>query len=213
MKVLYVYAHPEPKSFNSVLKDIALDTLKETGHEIILSDLYAMKFNPVLTATDFPERKNLEVFKPFFEAIKASKEGTFAPDIKGEMEKVKWADMLIFQFPMYFTAMPAIMKGWIDRVLAPGFGFNPITNSIYDTGLLKDKYAMLVTTTGSPKKMYSEGGAHGDLNKHLESLTHCVFEYMGMKVLPSYIIYEASNMLKERGTKELKNYKTQLLQF
>ena len=213
MKVLYVYAHPEPKSFNSVLKDIALDTLKETGHEIILSDLYAMKFNPVLTATDFPERKNLNVFNPFFEAIKASKEGTFAPDIKGEMEKVKWADMLIFQFPIYYTAMPAIMKGWIDRVLAPGFGFNPITNSIYDTGLLKGKCAMLVTTTGSPKTMYSEGGAHGDLNKHLESLTHCVFEYMGLKVLPSHIIYEASNMLKGRGTKELEKYKTQLLKF
>ena len=212
MKVLYVYAHPEPKSFNSVLKDIALDTLKETGHEIILSDLYAMKFNPVLTATDFPERKNLEVFKPFFEAIKASKEGTFAPDIKGEMEKVKWADMLIFQFPMYFTAMPAIMKGWIDRVLAPGFGFNPITNSIYDTGLLKGKYAMLVTTPGSSKTMYSEGGAHGDLNKHLESLTHCVFEYMGLKVLPSHIIYEASSMSREKGTEELKNYRKQLLE-
>ncbi len=213
MKVLYVYAHPEPKSFSSALKDIALDTLKGTGHEIILSDLYAMKFNPVLTTTDFPERKNLEVFKPFFEAIKASKEGTFAPDIKEEMEKVKWANMLIFQFPIYFTAMPAIMKGWIDRVLAPGFGFNPITNSIYDTGLLKGKYAMLVTTTGSSKTMYSEGGAHGDLNKHLKSLTHCVFEYMGLKVFSSHIIYEVSNMLKERETKELEKYKTQLLKF
>jgi len=164
MKVLYVYAHPEPKSFNSALKDIALDTLKGTGHEIILSDLYAMKFNPVLTATDFSDRKNLKVFKPFFEAIKASKEGTFAPDIKREMEKVKWADMLIFQFSIYYTAIPAIMKGWIDRVLAPGFDFNPITNSIYDAGLLKGKYAMLTTTTGSPKTMYSEGGA-------LETLT------------------------------------------
>jgi len=61
--------------------------------------------------------------------------------------------------------------------------------------------------------MYSEGGAHGDLNKHLESLTHCVFEYMGLKVLPSHIIYEASNMLKGRGTKELEKYKTQLLKF
>ena len=89
MKILYVYAHPEPKSFNSALKDIALNTLKEKGHEIILSDLYAMKFNPVLTATDFPELKTLEVFKPFSEAIKASKEGTFAPDIKGEMENVR----------------------------------------------------------------------------------------------------------------------------
>lgn len=73
------------------------------------------------------------------------------------MEKVKWAGLIIFQFPIYFTAMPAIMKGWIDRVLAPGFGFNPITNNSYDTGLFKGKSAMLVTT-GSPKEMYSEGG-------------------------------------------------------
>lgn len=207
MKVLYVYAHPEPKSFNGALKDTALAALKEKGHEVKLSDLYAINFNPVLSAGDFTDRKKPDVFKPFFEAIQASKKGAFAPDIKDEMEKVKWADLLIFQFPIFFTFMPAIMKGWIDRVLAPGFGFNPVTNSAYDTGLFKGKSAMLVTTTGAPKEMYSEGGAHGDLNKHLESITHCIFEYMGMEVLPSHIIYEASSMSKERGTEELKKYK------
>ncbi|WP_292391491.1 NAD(P)H-dependent oxidoreductase [Methanosarcina sp. UBA5] len=211
MKVLYVYAHPEPKSFNGALKDTALVALREKGHEVKLSDLYAMKFDPILKASDFPERKNLEVFKPFFEAIHASKTGAFAPDIKEEMEKVKWADLLIFQFPIFFTSMPAIMKGWIDRVLAPGFGFNPVTNSAYDTGLFKGKSAMLVTTTGAPKAMYSEGGAHGDLNKHLESITHCIFEYMGMKVLPSYIIYEASSMSREKGTEELEKYRHRIL--
>lgn len=212
MRILYIYAHQEPKSFNAALKDTALAALKEKGHEIELSDLYAMKFNPVLTASDFPERKNPEVFNPFFEAIKASKTGAFAPDIKEEMEKVKWADLLIFQFPIYFTAMPAIMKGWIDRVMAPGFGFNPITNSSYDTGLFKGKSAMLVTTTGAPKEMYSEGGAHGDLNKHLESITHCIFEFMGLEVLPSYIIYEVSGMSRERGIEELEKYRKQLLE-
>jgi NAD(P)H dehydrogenase (quinone) len=79
------------------------------------------------------------------------------------------------------------------------------------TGLLKGKSAMLVITTGSPKEMYSEGGAHGDLNKHLESITHCVFEFMGMRVLPSYIIYEVSSMSRERGTEELDKYKKRLL--
>jgi len=104
------------------------------------------------------------------------------------------------------------MKGWIDRVLAPGFGFDPVTNSAYDTGLFKGKSAMLVTTTGAPKEIYSEGGAHGDLNRHLEPVTHCVFEYMGMKVLPSYIIYEASAMKWERGAEELEKYKQRLLE-
>jgi NAD(P)H dehydrogenase (quinone) len=212
MRIFYIYAHPESKSFNAAMKDTALIALKEKGHEVKLSDLYTMKFNPVLTASDFPERKNPDIFKPFFEAIKASKTGAFAPDIKEEMEKVKWADLIIFQFPIYFTFMPAIMKGWIDRVLAPGFGFNPITNSAYATGLFKGKSAMLVATAGSPKEMYSEGGAHGDLNKHLESITHCVFEFMGIKVLPSYIIYKVSSMSMEKGAEVLEKYRKRLLE-
>jgi NAD(P)H dehydrogenase (quinone) len=110
MKVLYIFAHPEPKSFNAAMKDTALSALKEKGHEVKLSDLYAMEFNPVLKASDFTDRKNPDLFNPFLEAIKASKTGAFSPDIKEEMEKVKWADLLIFQFPIFFTAMPAIMK-------------------------------------------------------------------------------------------------------
>ncbi|HWR25544.1 MAG TPA: NAD(P)H-dependent oxidoreductase [Methanosarcina sp.] len=211
MKVLYVYAHPEPKSFNGALKDTALAALKEKGHEVKLSDLYGMNFDPVLKASDYPERKNPELFNPFFEGLNASKTGAFASDIKEEMEKVKSAELLIFQFPIWFTSMPAMMKGWIDRVMAPGFGFNPVTNSAYATGLFKEKSAMLVITTGAPKEMYSEGGAHGDLNKHLESITHCTFEFMGMKVLPSYVIYEASSMSRERGGEELKKYRNELL--
>lgn len=212
MKILYIYAHPEPKSFNAAMKNTALTALKEKGHEVRLSDLYAMEFNPVLKASDFPERKNPDFFSPFLEAIKASKTGAFSPDIKEEMEKVEWANLLIFQFPIYFTAMPAIMKGWIDRVLAPGFGFNPLTESAYNTGLLKGKSAMLAATAGAPKEMYSEGGAHGDINRHLESITHCVFEFMGMKVLPSFIVYEASAMTKERGAEELEKYRQKLLE-
>jgi len=211
MKVLYIYAHQEPKSFNAALKETALAALKEKGHEVKLSDLYAMNFNPVLTEKDFTDRKKPDIFKPFFEAIQATKTGAFAPDILAEMEKVKWADLLIFQFPIYFTSMPAIMKGWIDRVLAPGFGFNPITNSAYDTGLFKGKSAILAFTTGSPKETYSEGGAHGDVHKHLESITHCIFEFMGMEVLPSFVVYEASSMTKERGAEELERYRHRIL--
>ncbi|WP_369694315.1 NAD(P)H-dependent oxidoreductase [Methanosarcina sp. KYL-1] len=211
MKILYIYAQQEPKSFNAALKDTALAALKEKGHEVKLSDLYAMNFNPVLTEGDFTDRKKPDIFKPFFEAIQASKTGAFAPDILAEMEKVKWADLLIFQFPIYFTSMPAILKGWIDRVLAPGFSFNPITKNTYETGLLKGKSAMIVTTTGTPQELYVEGGVHGDLNRHLESVTHCVFEFMGMKVLPSHIIYEVSSFSKEKGAEELEKYRKKLM--
>jgi NAD(P)H dehydrogenase (quinone) len=210
MKVLYIYAHQEPKSFNAALKETALAALKEKGHEVKISDLYAMNFNPVLTESDFTERKKTDIFKPFFEALQASKTGAFAPDILDEMKKVKWADILIFQFPIYFTSMPAIMKGWIDRVLAPGFSFNPITKNTYETGLLKGKSAMIAATSGTPQELYVEGGVHGDMNRHLESITHCVFEFMGMKVLPSYIIYEVSSFSKEKGAEELEKYRKRI---
>jgi len=211
MKVFYIYAHPEPKSFNGALKITALAALQEEGHEVELSDLYGMNFDPVLKASDFPKRKNPKIFNAFLEGLNASKTGAFAPDIKEEMEKVKWADLLIFQFPIYFTAMPAIMKGWIDRVMVPGFAFNP-PNNIYATGLLKEKSALLVMTCGSSKQVYSEGGAHGDLNKLLKSTTHCIFEFMGMEVLPSHVIYDAGNMSKKKGAEELKKYRNRLLE-
>jgi NAD(P)H dehydrogenase (quinone) len=70
---------------------------------------------------------------------------------------------------------------------------------------------MLIMTAGASKEMYSEGGAHGDLNKHFESINHCVFEYMGLKVLPSYVIYEAGSMSRERGAEELEKYKKRFL--
>ncbi|MDD3042574.1 MAG: NAD(P)H-dependent oxidoreductase [Methanosarcinaceae archaeon] len=210
MKVLYIYAHQEPTSFNAALKDTALSALQEKGHEVKGSDLYAMRFKAVLDAEDFPVRKKPEVFKPFLEAIHASKTGAFSSDIKAEMEKVEWADLLIFQFPVYFSSMPAIMKGWIDRVFAPGFAFNPITQSAYETGLLKGKVAMLVATTGASEEWYSKGGAHGDLRELLKCITHCVFEYAGMETLPSHIIYEVSSQSREKGVWELERYRQNL---
>lgn len=211
MKVLYVYAHQEPTSFNAALKDTALSALKEKGHEVKVSDLYAMKFKAILDAEDFPDRKKPEVFKPFLEAIHASKTGAFSADIKAEMEKVEWADLLIFQFPVYFTSMPAIMKGWIDRVFAPGFAFNPITQSAYETGLLKGKAAMLVMSTGASDEWYSKGGAHGDIHELFKYITHCIFEYVGLEVLPSHINFEASGYSREKGTEELERYRQKLL--
>jgi putative NADPH-quinone reductase len=71
----------------------------------------------------------------------------------------------------------------------PELRSSPVTNNAYDIGIFKGKSLILVITTGALKEMYSEEGAHGALNKHLESITYCIFEYMVLKVLPSHIIY------------------------
>lgn len=88
MKVLYILAHPEPKSFNAAMKNTALTALKEKGHEAKLSDLYAMEFDPILKASDFPERKKTRIFLTHSSKLsKPQKQGLFHRILKKKWKK------------------------------------------------------------------------------------------------------------------------------
>jgi NAD(P)H dehydrogenase (quinone) len=210
MNILYIFAHPEPKSFNSSMKEMAIRHLKEKGNEVKLSDLHVMDFKPVLDQNDFLQRKKNDSFNAFLEQMNASKEGTFSEDIMNEMEKVKWADFLIFHFPIYFSGMPAIMKGWIDRTFAAGFAFNPVKQNVYEEGLLKGRKAMMVITTGAEEEWYSKGGKHGDIRELLRYITHCTFEYVGLEVMDTHLTFGAGKMSEQRGKEELDRYREKL---
>ncbi|WP_292469656.1 NAD(P)H-dependent oxidoreductase [Methanolobus sp.] len=210
MNILYIFAHPEPKSFNSSMKYMAIQTLEEKGNTVRLSDLYSMGFKPVLDQSDFLQRKKEDSLNLFLEQITASKEGTFSKDIMTEMEKVKWADCLIFQFPIFFTGMPAIMKGWLDRVFAAGFAFSPINDRVYENGLLKGKKTMMAISTGAEEDWYSPSGKHGDIRELLKYINHCTFEYVGMEVLDMHLTFGTGKMSVERGDRELKRYRDKL---
>lgn len=124
MQVLIVYAHPEPKSFNGAMKELAVETMRAAGHEVVVSDLYAMGFNPVTGPADFQgERADPAFLSIATEQARAFETGTLAADIVAEQEKVRRADLLILQFPIWWFGMPAIMKGWADRVFARGFAY------------------------------------------------------------------------------------------
>jgi NAD(P)H dehydrogenase (quinone) len=136
MNVLIVYAHPEPRSFNGAMRDVAVETLASAGHEVVVSDLYAMHFNAVVGADDFTgERADPGFLSIAREQTKAYEIGTLAPDIVAEQEKLRRADLVIFQFPIWWFGMPAILKGWADRVFARGFAYS--TGRKYDTGLFR----------------------------------------------------------------------------
>ncbi|MEZ0077204.1 NAD(P)H-dependent oxidoreductase [Planotetraspora sp. GP83] len=122
MKTLIVYAHPEPKSLNSSLKDHAVSTLETAGHEVRVTDLYAMNWKAVVDAEDFgPNASNpLHVAHDSGRAFDA---GTLTPDILAEQEKLLWADTIIMQFPMWWYTMPAILKGWVERVFTFNFAY------------------------------------------------------------------------------------------
>jgi len=120
VNVLIVHAHPEPQSFTASMMQLARDTLSAAGHTVVVSDLYAMGWNPVASAADFAARKNPDYLVYALEQRHGYEQGGLAPDILAEVEKLKAADLIIFSFPLYWFSEPAMLKGWIDRVLISG---------------------------------------------------------------------------------------------
>src|SRR5437879_1475613 len=108
MRVLIVHAHHEPSSFNAAMTREAEAALKEAGHEVILSDLYAMGFDPVSDRRNFRTVADPERLRQQTEEAHASLHDGYAPELQAEMEKLLWCDTLIFQFPLWWFGLPAI---------------------------------------------------------------------------------------------------------
>jgi len=187
VNTLIVYAHPEPTSFNGAMKDVAFNVLTQNGHQVRVSDLYAMDFNPVAGPRDVQRRVDTKRFDLLSERAEAFRQGTLADDIVAEQEKVLWADFLIFQFPMWWWSVPAILKGWFDRVLMSGFAYSD--SEWYDTGKLKGKRAILSITTGAGRRRFAPQGLYGDMDERLYSLQHGTLRYTGLDVLPPMIAW------------------------
>jgi NAD(P)H dehydrogenase (quinone) len=210
MNVLIVYAHPEPESLNGTLKELAVDILKEEGHQVQVSDLYAMKFKAVLDEEDFPQRLNPELFNPIMEQLNAVEKDAIPRDIKEEMDKVTWADLIIFQFPIWWSNFPAILKGWIDRVFYNGFAFNLAEMKLYDNGPLKGKRAMLSFTTGADRELYTAKGPHGEIEDLLNYFNHVMFEFAGMEAFPFFGVFGPLTMSEEEREAELDRFQNML---
>jgi len=188
MNVLIVHAHPEPKSFNGAMKDLAMETFTAAGHEVMVSDLYAMGFNPVAGPGDMTgERNDPEFFSLPREQTAAYEAGALSADIAAEIEKVKRADFVLFQFPVWWFGMPAILKGWADRVFARGFAYLP--GRKYDTGMFRGKLAMVAATTGTSADTYAPDGIDGDILTVLWPVHNGLLRYSGFDVLPPFVAY------------------------
>ena len=181
MKVLIVYAHPEPRSFGRALLDRSVEALGADGHEVVVSDLYAMQFNPVATANDFTSRRFPDALQYDREQKHAHEHGAFAPDIRAEIDKLLRCDLLVLQFPLWWFSVPAIMKGWIDRVLVNGIVYGK--GKRFDTGGMKGKRAMLATTTACYPEMVAPDGLLAAFDINLWHLQHGTLAYSGFEVL------------------------------
>lgn len=206
MNVLIVYAHPEPRSLNGSLKDFAVRRLQAAGHAVQVSDLYAMNWKAPLDAFDSLDRDPEARFDPSLDSKRAYAAGRQSSDIAAEQEKLRWADTLILQFPLWWFSMPAILKGWFERVYAYGFAYGVGEHSDarwgdrYGEGNLAGKRAMLVVTTGGWESHYSVRGINGPIDDLLFPIHHGVLHYPGFAVLPPYLVYRTSRVDAERYT-------------
>ena len=163
MKHLIIYSHLNPKSFTKAIVDKVEKVAKEKGDEVKIIDLYGDKFNPVL------ELKDIE-YKIM---------GKAAPsDVVNYQKMIMWADHLTFVYPMWWAHMPAMLKGFIDRVFTHGFAFKYDAESGIVTGLLKGKTVSQFVMTSTSNDVYRKGGMHKAQSVVVEEAT---FSFCGLE--------------------------------
>lgn len=208
MKVLIVHAHPEPQSFNGALTRTAVETLERLGHSVTVSDLYAMGFDPVSDRRNFTTIKDPDYFKQQLEEMHASEHNGFSLDIHAEMQKLEQGNLLILQFPLWWFGMPAILKGWVDRVFAMGRIYGG--GKWYDQGAFRGKRAMCSVTTGGGESIYSPTGLNGDIQQILFPINHGILYFTGFDVLPPFLVHAPVRMEIEAREAQLERYRTHL---
>ncbi|MTI09909.1 NAD(P)H-dependent oxidoreductase [Curvivirga aplysinae] len=210
MKVFMVCAHPEPQSFNAAMARQTIETFEAAGHEIKVSDLYEMNWNPVASSEDFSAPKNEDYLVYALEQRNGFKTDSLAPDIQAEIAKLQWCDLLVLNFPLFWFSMPAIMKGWIDRVFVSGLCYGGLR--IYDKAGMKGKKALVNLTLGGQTHMFDgDDSIHGNLEDMLKPLLRGSLGYVGFDVLPPFIGWHIPYISQEDREKVMQEHKDYLL--
>jgi NAD(P)H dehydrogenase (quinone) len=211
MRVFIVHAHPEEKSFNGAMMRAAREALAGAGHEVTVSDLYRMGFDPVSGRGNFVTVHDPDYFRQQAEEAHATLHDGFAPAIKAEQEKVFWCDVLIFQFPLWWFGLPAILKGWVDRVFAAG-GRTYGGGKWYDRGVFAGKRAMCSLTVGGPPPIYSEQGLNGPIAAILYPINHGMLYFTGFSVIAPFLVHGPARLGAEERAAELDRYRQRVLE-
>jgi putative NADPH-quinone reductase len=135
MRVLVIYAHPLADSFAGALHRAVVGALERAGHEVDDCDLYAMGFDPIMTP---PERRAHNTPNPDHSAV------------EHHVERLRAAEALVLCFPVWWYGMPAILKGYFDRVWVNGVAFHLHAGGKMDPGLHRLKKLAVVCTYGAP---------------------------------------------------------------
>jgi NAD(P)H dehydrogenase (quinone) len=162
MKISVILAHPSPESFNHAIAEAAVNTLAGNGHQVIYHDLYEENFDPVLTAAEISRNADLSDI------------------VESHCEEIAQAEGIVIVHPNWWGQPPALLKGWIDRVLRPGiaYEFNEgDSGEGVPRGLLKARTAIIFNTSNTEiereQKVFKDP---------LETLwKNCIFGLCGVK--------------------------------
>lgn len=209
MNVLIVYAHPEPTSFTGAMKDAAVRVLRAGGHQVTVSDLYADGFNPVGHRHDFKTTADTSRFHYQNEQNHAAKENGFADDVAREQARLLNADLLIVLFPIWWGGLPAILKGWFDRVFAYGVAY--ADGKRFDQGLFRGRRGLMGLVTGGTTERYAADGVYGEMDVVLHSVKRSILDYIGLDVLPPFVAYAAPRVDADERARYLAAWEQRVL--
>lgn len=208
MNVLIVYCHPEPKSFNHAMFSVAEESLKKAGHSVKTSDIYGMGFDPLSSRKNYTTVANPDYLKTSAEDTYAFENDGFEPLLEGEIQKMEWCDLMIWQFPLWWYGLPAGLKGWVDKVFAYdrvyGFGH------MFDKGKMAGKHVLLSVSTGVPAAGYKPGAVAGDINLILKPIHYGILQFVGFKALKPHVVHAPAHMSDEQRQSEFERYADRL---
>lgn len=136
------------------------------------------------------------------------KSQSIAADIQQELDKLLWADLLILNFPIFWFSAPAMLKGWIDRVLVSGVCYGG--KRFYDQGGLAGKKALVTVTLGGREHMFGEGAIHGPLEDMLRPILRGTLAYVGFEVLEPFVAWHVPYISAEARQEFLHSYQRRL---
>jgi len=208
---LVVFAHPNPKSYCGALRDITVQKLTSMGFKVIESDLYKMNFQAVFTLKEVnaEPKEGVSVSEEMLKTVQAHK---IESDVQVEIDKIQSASYIIFIAPTWWGTVPAILKGWFDRVLLKGAAFD-VPYGVFEGGYFKGKKCLLVTSTGWPKDYFAKEGKGAGGQTIEENYWHIiqgVFSFCGMETLPIFACYGMDIADKEERIKVLNDYEEKL---
>lgn len=181
MNHLIIVAHPNNQSFNKAITDAVVESSREMGAETLLRDLYSLDFNPVLS----------------WEELQAAGCGIIPSEIRNEQLLISKADLITLIYPLWWMGFPAILKGYLDRVLTHGFAYK--TEGDISVGLIQGKKMQQLITIGSNVEQYQSLGFDKSLN---DCLINGLFNYCGITDI-QYRLFGDIHLIDEQARADI----------